>query len=77
MTNYQEHSEFIFVKDNTILSSKAPKLHAKLITYTNNDNGFDLIIAVVFDMIPQLGGLEPKSQYLEISFSLGKGKNIP
>ena len=29
----------------------------------NNDNGFELIIAVVFIIITQLGGLGPKAQY--------------
>ena len=39
----------------------------------NFDNGFDLIIAVVFVMSPQLGGLGPKSQDLVAIFSLGEG----
>ena len=32
----------------------------------NNDNGFDLIIAVVFAISTQLGGFGPKSQDLVI-----------
>ena len=35
-------------------SSKAPKSHVKLITYMNNDNGFDLFIDVAFFMSHQL-----------------------
>ena len=69
--NYKTFSgalRFHILKDNIISSSKATKLHVKLITYMNNDNGFGLIIAVVFVMIPQLGGLGPKSQDLVISF---------
>ena len=31
-----------------------------MIKYMNNENGFDLIIALVFDISPQLGGLGPK-----------------
>ena len=40
------------VKDNTISSSKETKPHGKFITYMNNKNGFDLIIAGVFAMSP-------------------------
>ena len=36
----------------------------------HNKNGFDLLIAVVLAMNPQLGGLEPKSQDLVIPFRL-------
>ena len=43
----------------------------------NNDNGFDLIIVVVFAMIPQLGGLGPKSKDLVIYFHLGEGDSLP
>ena len=43
----------------------------------NKYNVFEIIIAVLFVMIPQLGRLEPKSQYLVTSFSLGEGENIP
>ena len=50
------------VKDNTISSSKPPKSHVKLITYMNNDNAFDLLIAVFFAMSPQLGRLGSKAQ---------------
>ena len=39
----------------------------------NNDNGFKLIISVVFAMSPQLGGIGTKDQHLVISFSLGEG----
>ena len=42
----------------------------------DNDNGFDLLIAVVFAMSPQLGGLGPKYQYLVISLFLGEEENI-
>ena len=43
----------------------------------NIDNVFDLIIYVVFAIIPQLGGLVPKYQDLVIDFSLVEGKTIP
>ena len=43
----------------------------------NIDNGFDLIIAVLFVMSPQVRGLGPKHQNLVISFHLGEGENIP
>ena len=43
----------------------------------NNYNGFDLLIAVVFGMSPQLGGLGPISQDLVISFCISQGENIP
>ena len=42
----------------------------------NNDNGFDLLIAVVFAMSPQLGLLGPKAQDLVISFRLGEGETL-
>ena len=46
----------------------------RLNTYMNNVNIFDLIIYVVFDMIPQLGGIGPKSEDIVIPFRLGKGE---
>ena len=42
-----------------------------------NDNIFDLIIAVVFSMSTQLGGIGPKYQDLVISFCLGEGETLP
>ena len=42
----------------------------------NNDNGFDLLIAIVFAMITQLGVLGTKSQDLVIYFRLGEGVTI-
>ena len=60
------------VKDTTIYSSKAPKSHVKLVTYMHNDNGFYLLISVVFAMSPQLGGLGTKYQDLVIPFFLGE-----
>ena len=38
----------------------------------NNDNGFDLLIVVVFAISPQLGGIEPKDQNLVISSQPGE-----
>ena len=64
----------ILVKDNTISSSKLPKLNIKLITYMNNYNGFDLIVAVLFVMSTQLGD---KAQDLLIYFRLGEGETPP
>ena len=72
--NYEAFSRalrFHLVKDNTISLSTAPKLHVKLITYMNNENGFIILVGVVFAMSTQLGGLGPKYQYLVISFCLG------
>ena len=43
----------------------------------NKDNVYDLLIAVVFAIIPQLGGLGPKSQDLVISFNIGEVETIP
>ena len=43
----------------------------------NIDNEFDLIIAVVFATIPQLGGLGPNTKDLVIHFSLGEGETLP
>ena len=41
------------------------------------DNRFELLIAVVFSMIPKLGGLGPKPQDLVILFLLGEEKPPP
>ena len=41
------------------------------------DNGSEIIIAVVFYMNPQLGGLGPKAQDLVIPFRLGEGEPLP
>ena len=64
---------FHLVKFTTISSLKAPKLHVKLVTHMYYDNVFEILIAVVFNMIPQLGGLEPKAQEPVITFCLGEG----
>ena len=58
-------------KGATINYSTSPKSHVKHITYMNIDNGFDLLVAVIFAMSTQLGGLGPKYQDLVISFCLG------
>ena len=42
----------------------------------NIDNGFDLLVTVLFSICPQLGGLVPKAHYLVISFCLGKGEPL-
>ena len=39
----------------------------------NNDNIFDLLITVVFAMIPKLVGLVTKAQDLVISFCISEG----
>ena len=39
-------------------------------------NGFEIIITVVFSMIPQLGGLAPKDKDLVIPFLLGEGEPL-
>ena len=41
------------------------------------EDGFELLIAVVFSVIPQLGGHEPKSQYLVMTLRLGEGEPLP
>ena len=43
----------------------------------NNNNGFDLIIAVIFTNINSLGVLGPKSKDSMISFCLGEGETLP
>ena len=43
----------------------------------NNDDGFELLIDVVFAMIPSPGGLGPKSQDLVVSFSHGERETLP
>ena len=42
-----------------------------------NENGFDLIISVIFAMSLQLGELVTKAQELVISFRLGERETIP
>ena len=43
----------------------------------NNDNEFDLLIAIVFSMSNQLGGLLTKAQDLVIHFLLGEVETLP
>ena len=40
------------------------------------DNGFELLIVVVFAMSPQIGGLGTKSQDPGITFRLGEGEPL-
>ena len=78
--NHQAFSRSLrvnLVKYETISSSKSTNLNVKLITYLNNNNVFDFLIAVVFFMRYQLGGLGPKSQDLRIHFCPGEGETIP
>ena len=42
----------------------------------NIDNGFDLLIYVVFSNSPQFGGLGTKSQEFVVSFFPGQGKTL-
>ena len=65
------------VKYENIPSSKAPKSHLKLITYTNNENGLDILIGAVFATSPQLWGLGPKYQDLVIYFCLVGLETLP
>ena len=37
------------------------------------ENLFEILIAVVFNMIPQLQGVGPKAQDIDIPFCLGEG----
>ena len=77
MKHSQEHSEFILLNITPSPHQKHQKPDVKLITYMNNENVFDLLIAVVFAMIPWLGGIGPKAQDLVIYFCLGEGRIIP
>ena len=43
----------------------------------NNYNGFDILIAILFSISTQLGGIGPKSQDLFISFCLGEVATLP
>ena len=43
----------------------------------NNDNGFDLLIDIVFATSPELGGLGPKAEDFVISFFLAEGETLP
>ena len=61
MNHSQENSEFILLNITPLHHQKYKNSHVKIITYMNNDNGFDLIISLVFAINPQLGGLEVKS----------------
>ena len=65
------------VKYTTISSSKAPKSYAKLVIHMHYENVFELLIAVVFYMSPQIWVIGPKAQYLVIPFWLGEGKSLP
>ena len=40
-------------------------------------NGFEILIAFVFSIRPQIRGLGPKAQYLVIPFCLGEGESLP
>ena len=62
----------ILAKDTIINSSTAPKLPVKIVTYMNNDNRFYLLVAVVFSVSPQLGGIGPKDQDLLHHLNLQK-----
>ena len=42
----------------------------------NYENRFELLIAVVFVISPQLGGLGPKAQDTVIPFCLGEGEPL-
>ena len=78
--NYEAFSialRFHLVKDNTISSSKVPISHVKLITYMNDDNGFGLLIYVVFSMSPQLGGIVTKSSRPCDILSPWEGETLP
>ena len=73
----QERSEFILLKIPPYHHQKHQKLHVKIVTHMHYGNEFELLIAVVFFVIPQIEGLVPKSQYFVISFCLGEGELIP
>ena len=58
-------------------SSKSPKLYVKIITYNNNYNEFNFLIAVFLPMSPKIIVLGTKAQDLVISFQLGEYKSLP
>ena len=41
------------------------------------ENGFELLIAVVYSMSPQLGGIGHKAQELGIPFQISEGQPLP
>ena len=74
--NFEEFSRELrvhLVKYTAISSSKAPKSNVKLFTHMHHDNGFEILIAIVFNMIPHLRGFGPKSQDLVIPICLEEG----
>ena len=78
--NYQAFSISLkvhLVKNTTINSSTAPQSNTKLVTYMNNDNGFDVLVEVFFAMSPQLGGIVTKAQDLVTSFEPIVGYSLP
>ena len=78
--NYKATSRALqvhLVNVTTINSSKGPKSNVKFVTYMNNDNGFDILVAVVFGVITQLGGIGTKAQYPITSFNLTEGESLP
>ena len=60
------------VKDTSINYSTPPKSHVHPVIYINNDGILDILVAVVFAMITQLGGISTKEQDLVTSFQLIK-----
>ena len=52
--HYQYNSEFILLNIKLFPTLKQKKSHFKLIKCMNNENGFDLLIASVFSISPQL-----------------------
>ena len=78
--NYQALSRALRVHlsmDETIHSYTGPKLHVKIVTDMNPDNGFNLLVALVFVMIPQNGNLWTKYQDLVIPFCFIERKTVP
>ena len=65
------------VKDETIPFYKSSKIYVKLIKYMDIDNGFELLIDVVFVMSNQLGGLGTKAQDLVTSIQICEGQTLP
>ena len=69
--NYEAFSRSLrvhLVKDITLSSSKPPKSHVKLVTHMHYKNGFELLIAVIFKMIPKIGGVGTKAEDLVVPF---------
>ena len=78
--NYKATSRSLqvhLVNVTTINSSKEPKSHVKFVTYMNNDNGFDILVSIVFYISPKLISIRTNAQNLVTSFKIIKVVPLP